>query len=112
MQIGRRFIHNSILVLLFIYPTCRTISEEEIYQLEDIVVNANRNPAPISQIGNSVTVILREEIERSQVQFVSDILRSVPGVAVNRTGNTGGISQVRIRGAEGNHTLVIIDGLK
>jgi outer membrane cobalamin receptor len=35
----------------------------------------------------------------------------VAGVSVGRTGGFGNLTQVRIRGAEGNHTLVLIDGV-
>ena len=36
----------------------------------------------------------------------------MPGVAVNRLGPVGQFTQVRLRGAEGNHTLAMIDGMK
>ena len=40
-------------------------------------------------------------------------MRFVPGVDVGQTsGNPGGLTQVRIRGSEANHTLVIIDGVE
>ena len=41
-----------------------------------------------------------------------DALRSLPGVSVSRSGGFGNLTQVRIRGAEGNHTLVLIDGIE
>src|SRR5690606_20374438 len=47
-----------------------------------------------------------------ETRVVSDILRDVPGVAVNRTGAVGGLTQIRIRGTEGNHVLVFVDGIK
>ncbi|NNL86920.1 MAG: TonB-dependent receptor, partial [Myxococcales bacterium] len=69
-------------------------------------------PRARAELGSSVTVIDREEIERRGVAFASDLLREVPGVAVNRTGSFGSLTQVRIRGSEGNHTLVMIDGIE
>ncbi len=45
-------------------------------------------------------------------RYVSDILRDVPGVSVSRSGSLGGFTQVRMRGAEANHTLVLIDGME
>ena len=42
----------------------------------------------------------------------AEALRSLPGVAVGRSGGVGNLTQVRIRGAEGNHTLVLIDGIE
>lgn len=41
-----------------------------------------------------------------------DQLRAVPGVGVSRSGSVGGLTQVRIRGAEANHTLVLYEGVE
>jgi vitamin B12 transporter len=73
--------------------------------------SAGDGGVPADQIGAAVTVITGEDLRKQQVRTVADALRSLPGVAVSRTGNEGGQTQVRIRGAEGNHTLVIIDGI-
>lgn len=79
-----------------------------------IVVTASRSgdAIPIDLIGSSVTVIDDGAMQARQVRVVSDVLRDVPGVAVSRLGAVGAQTQVRIRGAEGNHTLVLIDGIK
>lgn len=81
---------------------------------DDIVVTATRSgdAIPIDLIGSSVTVIDNQDLQARQTRILSDVLRDVPGVAVNRTGAVGGLTQIRIRGAEGNHTLVFIDGIK
>jgi len=67
---------------------------------------------PAASVGNAITVVTREELQRQQVRQVADALRSLPGVAVNRSGAFGNLTQVRIRGAEGNQTLVLIDGVE
>ena len=86
--------------------------ELENYEFDEFVVTASRTPVNVNQVGSAFTVITKEEIARRQVRFVSDILRSVPGLAVSRSGNMGALTDVRIRGAESNHTLVIIDGIE
>ncbi len=63
------------------------------------------------EIGSSVTVITAAQLKAEQIRHAADALRSLPGVAVSRTGGYGSLTQVRIRGAEGNHTLVLIDGI-
>ena len=79
----------------------------------ETVVTATRIPTSIDRVGNAITVITEEEIRERQVTAVADILRTVPGVAVNRSGGgPGTLTQVRIRGAEANHTLVLIDGIE
>ncbi|MEE8439660.1 MAG: TonB-dependent receptor, partial [Micropepsaceae bacterium] len=62
--------------------------------------------------GVSRTQITPLSLETQQIRFVSDILRGVPGIAVSRSGTFGNFTQVRIRGGESNHTLVLIDGME
>ena len=81
---------------------------------DTIVVSATRSGEGIDHdlVGSSVTVIDPQQIEDRETRIVSDVLRDVPGVAVNRRGAIGGLTQVRIRGTEGNHVLVFVDGIK
>lgn len=81
---------------------------------DDIVVTATRSgdAIPTSLVGSSVTVISNQDLQDRQTRILSDVLRDVPGVAVNRTGAVGGLTDVRIRGSEANHVLVFIDGIK
>jgi len=68
---------------------------------------------PAAKLGTAVTVITGEELQRRQIRHAADALRGMPGITIGRTG--GGFSskaQVRIRGAEANHTLVLIDGIE
>jgi vitamin B12 transporter len=66
---------------------------------------------PAETVGNAVTVITGEDLRRQQIRNAADALRGLPGIAVNRQGGVGNLTQVRIRGAEANHTLVLIDGI-
>jgi len=79
---------------------------------EIIVVTASRSSEgiPIDKLGASVTVLDAAAIDARQTRIVSDVLRDVPGVAVSRA--IGGLTQVRLRGSEANHTLMLIDGIE
>ncbi|WP_374581137.1 TonB-dependent receptor plug domain-containing protein [Sphingomonas sp. J344] len=79
---------------------------------ETVVVTASRSgeAVPIEQIGGSATVIDAQALEQRQTRNLSDVLRDVPGVAVSR--QIGGLTQIRIRGTEGNHVLTLIDGIE
>jgi vitamin B12 transporter len=79
---------------------------------ETVVVSASRVPVKLVEAGSSVTVITREEIERRDPQYLSDLLRSVPGLAVSANGGPGSFVQLRMRGGEANHVLVLIDGVE
>lgn len=86
--------------------------EEEVIVLERIVATAGRTPVEESRIGRAHTIIEGDQLMRSQVRNVADALRQVPGFHVSRTGALGGQTAIRIRGAEANHVLVLIDGVE
>ncbi len=81
---------------------------------DTIVVTASRSGDAIRTdlIGASVTVLDAAALDFRQTRVVSDVLRDVPGVAVSRLGGPGSQTQVRIRGSEANHVLVLIDGIE
>ncbi|HOY76248.1 MAG TPA: TonB-dependent receptor [Hyphomonadaceae bacterium] len=80
-------------------------------QRDVVVVTGTATATEYEKVGSSLTVVTEEQIEDGGYVYVPDVLRQVPGVAVNRSGPAGGLTQVRIRGAEGNHTLVLLDGI-
>ncbi len=80
--------------------------------LEDVVVTANRSAQSADRVGQSVTVLTAETIEASQTVGVADLLIRTPGVSLSRTGGIGSATSVRIRGAETDQTVAIIDGVK
>ena len=77
-----------------------------------IVVTASREPVEIEQAAVSATVFDREEIEALELPLTGDMLRLVPGLSVATTGPKGTQTQIRIRGAEANHTLLFVDGIR
>ena len=81
-------------------------------ELQEIVITDGLTPVELKKSGRAVSVITGEEIERNQIRYVSDALRLVPGFSVSRAGSAGALTQVRVRGAEGNHVLVTVDGVE
>lgn len=79
---------------------------------DSIVVTANRRATPIREVASSITILTAEDIVEAQVNMVSDLLRTVPGVDVVQSGGPGKTVSVFLRGAGSHHTLVIIDGIE
>jgi len=77
-----------------------------------IVVTASRAEELADRTPASVTLIDSIEIERIGLPQVADFLRLVPSVAVATSGPAGSQTQVRIRGAEANHTLLYVEGIR
>jgi len=114
-DLHRHLLSASILALAAASPAAAFAADAApATTVEDLVVTATRAPGGVDedQVAGSLTVITTQQMEERQTRLVSDVLRDVPGVAVNRTGAIGGQTQVRVRGAEGNHVLTLIDGIK
>jgi vitamin B12 transporter len=77
-----------------------------------VVVTATRVPTPIEEVLASVVIIDREEIDRSLAGDAADLLRFHAGLDIARNGGPGQTTSLFIRGAESNHTLVMIDGVR
>lgn len=73
---------------------------------------AGLRPVEDRDVSVSVTTLTVEDLAVRATPYVADQLRAVPGVGVSRSGARGGLTQVRIRGGEANHTLVLLDGIE
>ncbi len=78
----------------------------------DITVTASGVAQDVDTTGQAVTIIDRETIEQRQTVALSDLLQTTPGITVTRNGGLGTNTAVRIRGAEGDQTLTLIDGVR
>ena len=102
----------SSLLLFFCLYNSHAVKAATPQHYENILVTASHNPLPSSQVGSAYTIISKEEIKRRQAVLVSDLLLNVPSFAVSRSGGIGSQTQIRVRGAESNHLLVLIDGVE
>jgi vitamin B12 transporter len=78
--------------------------------VSDLVVDATRLPALEAQTPD-IEVITRADIDARQAVYATDILKTVPGLAVTDDGAFGGVASVRMRGASSDKTLVLLDGV-
>lgn len=85
--------------------------QDDVVQLDPLII-VGKEEVEADKTGKAYTVITGKELEQKQIRYVADALRQVPGFAVSRTGSYGGLTQVRVRGAEANHLLVMIDGVE
>jgi vitamin B12 transporter len=78
----------------------------------EVVVTATRVPTPLDDILPSTVVIDRATIERSLAADAADLLRFHAGFELARNGGPGQSTSLFIRGADSNHTLVMVDGVR
>ena len=79
--------------------------------LPEITVTALRPGLPLDKIGQSVSVITRDEIELSGASTVNDILRVQPAIHYYSYGSHSTVSSISIRGMQPRHTKLLVDGV-
>lgn len=78
--------------------------------LRQTVVTSSRVPTRVDEQLTDVTVLTREDIERSGISNVTELLNTLPGVQASPPGTRGANASVFIRGSNHAHTLVLVDG--
>lgn len=79
-------------------------------ELSTLQVTAGRLQEDAAEVPQPVTVISREQIERSTPQVMTDLLRGQPGVFLQSSGPGQGIAI--IRGLKGSEVLHLVDGMR
>ncbi|WP_068074114.1 TonB-dependent receptor plug domain-containing protein [Novosphingobium lentum] len=75
-------------------------------------VVATGSETHLDQTGQAITVITQGEIDAVQGPDLTRVLERAPGVTITRNGGLGSFTGVRVRGAEAEQVLVLIDGVR
>jgi len=86
--------------------------EPPVFMGDEIVVTATRAPLKLSDTLAAATVITRRDIEASGAIDLPTLLQGLPGVEISQAGGFGTQTAIRLRGAESDHTLVLVDDLR
>jgi len=81
-------------------------------ELGPIVVTGTKTEVPQARSAVPVEVITSEQIRNSAATDAADLIQLYSNVDLARNGAYGKTTSIFIRGAESNHTLVLIDGVK
>jgi len=89
-------------------------SQNQPLNLGEVVVTATKTERVIEDVPASVTLIKKEDIEKTTARYVDDVLRNEAGIDVDR--GKGGLSSpsthVRMRGfSHGRAVVVMRDGV-
>jgi len=80
--------------------------------LDKIVVTGTRTDVAIEDSLVPAQVIDREEIERTQASSLPELLKGRAGINLTNQGGAGKLTSVFLRGAESDHVLVLVDGVR
>ena len=108
-----KYLPQAICSAALFYGTPALSQIEDEKQSDDtIVVTATGAQQNIKDSGTAISVITDDDILSQQAISVSSLLQVLPGVNVTQSGGIGSQTSVRIRGAESDQTLVLINGIR
>lgn len=107
------FIFIIISSIIFISGSFSLYAQEKEVTFEPVVVTATRDAQEIRKVPANVTVITKEDIERSNAKTTVDVLKEEVGIIVRDFTGNGKTASVDIRGFGETgplNTLVLVDG--
>lgn len=78
----------------------------------EVVVTASDTAQRVDEVSKAVTVVTGREAEERGEFSVPELLRTVPGLRVQRLGGPGSLTSIKTRGLRNQDTAVLIDGLR
>lgn len=90
------------------------VHAQQVTELPEIVIESSQLggvEAKAEASGAAYSVITSQQIKDRQYRHAADALRAIPGLHLDSSGSSGSVTALRIRGAESNHTKVLIDGV-
>lgn len=81
---------------------------EDTEQLDTLVVTATMAAKKIEDIPAFATVVTKDDIAKSTVSSVADLLRETVGV--NNFSDSTGRDEIQIRGLDGDYTVLLVNG--
>ena len=100
----------TFLFCFFVFAAGKSLAQPLEIQLDELIFTGSMAPGIAPPVAANSFVISEETIEKRGNLSIADLLREVPGFAVSSAGANN--TQIRIRGGEGNHTLILIDGVE
>ena len=98
------------LVCFFVFAADKAHAQPLEIQLDELLFTGSMAPDITTPVAANSFVFSQKTIEKRGNLSIADLLREVPGFAVSSAGANN--TQIRIRGGEGNHTLILIDGVE
>ncbi|HEX6848134.1 MAG TPA: TonB-dependent receptor [Chitinophagaceae bacterium] len=103
---------KKFLIVAAVFIGSQLSAQQDTSVLDEVVITANKYPNKTSLTGKVVTIITKEQLERSGGKDLSQILTEQAGVYIGgANSNAGKDKSLYLRGARVDHTLITIDGI-
>ena len=109
---SRTFSSPSLLALAVAMTLPITAQAQEATDLDEVVVSGTRTEVAVEDSLVPAQVIGRDAIQRSQARSLGELLQGRAGISIANQGGAGKITTLNLRGAESDHVLVLVDGVR
>ena len=103
------------LAALAIISICTSVHAQDTTRtsfLDEVIITANKYPKKQTETGKVITIIGREQLEKSSGRTLPELLNTVAGTTILGANNNLGTNQtVSVRGSSAGNTLILIDGI-
>lgn len=106
----RHFLFLVVLVTLQLFFINGLMAEP--IELEQIVVTPQRTNTAVSQNPSATDVVFAEQARSQGFSTLTDAIKDIPSLSYATTGSLGGVTTVFIRGADSEHTQVVLDDIR
>ncbi len=106
--------HQALLLTasLLALSTPAVVHAEDAQTTEETIVTVTRQPVALSKVGQAVAVLTDADIKSYQSLLIADLLARTPDLSLARNGGPGSATTASLRGAGGDHTLYLLDGVR
>ena len=98
-----------LLISLSLTLSSQTTNKQD---LDEIIINSTRIEVPFSKSSKNISIINIDDIKKSSVTNLTDLLQNITGIDIVKRGVNGMQSDIKIRGGNFQQTLILIDGFK
>ena len=108
------FMKKKIFVVAALIISGRLIAQSDTTgrSLDEVILTSNKYPKKQSETGKVVTVINRQQLERSSGKSVGEILNTIAGMTIIGANNSPGTNlTASIRGGSAGNVLILVDGI-
>lgn len=98
----------------FVLPLCISAGAQaqSTSALDPVVITGTRTEQRLADTLPQMTLLTRADIDRAQAFDLLDLLATLGGVEVARSGGFGAQSSLFLRGTNSSQTLVLVDGIR
>lgn len=109
---SRTFSSPSLLAFAVAMALPFAAQAQEATDLDEVVVSGTRTEVAVEDSLVPAQVIGRDAIQHSQARSLGELLQGRAGISIANQGGAGKITTLNLRGAESDHVLVLVDGVR